>query len=142
MTTLIAYRPTDPSKAYFRINNQSWREFASFVLDQCVDFMPGGEAAGWFGDENHIVEERIVGKIAVRLNRRLNDGTVRQYETELLIHYPPIPCHSCNQSGVNKNGEKCRACNGVGKINQVQFSEEKIKEFIEFILNCSGFDIS
>ncbi|MEI9477203.1 MAG: hypothetical protein WCO26_11575 [Deltaproteobacteria bacterium] len=142
MATLIGYRPTDPSKAYFRMNNHSWRTLAHFILDHSGRFLPEGEAEGWFSNEGHMVEETLASRIAVRLVQLLEQGIVRQYETELLIHYPPAPCHACNQSGVNKKGERCRACNGEGKINQVQFSEEKIKEFIEFILNCSGFDIS
>ena len=142
MATLIGYRPTDPAKAYFRCTDKSWREFASFVLDHSVRFLPDGEAGGWFSNEGHMVEERLADRIVIRLEQLLEQGIVGQYETELLIHYPPAACHSCNQSGVDKKGEKCRACNGEGKLNQIDFSEQKVGEFVTFIRNCSGFDIS
>ena len=109
MATLIGYRPTDPSKAYFRMNNQSWRALAHFILDHSVRFLPDGEAEGWFSNEGHMVEERLASRIAIRLEQLLEQGTVRQYETELLIHYPPVACHACNSKGVTDKGEKCRA---------------------------------
>ena len=142
MVTIVGYRPADPSKAYFRMNNQSWRALAHFVLDHSARFLPDGEAEGWFSNEGHLVEERLATRIAIRLEQLLEQGIVRQYETELLIHYPPAACHSCNSKGVNDKGEKCRACNGEGKLNQIDFSEQKVREFVTFIRNCSGFDIS
>ena len=142
MTTLIGYRPTAPSKAYFRMNNQSWRTLAHFILDHSVRFLPDGEAEGWFSNEGHMVEETLASRIAVRLVQLLEQGIVRQYETELLIHYPPVACHACNSKGVNKKGEKCGVCRGAGEICQIDFSEHKVREFVTFIQNCSGFDIS
>ena len=142
MATLIGYRPTDPSKTYFRMNNQSWRTLAHFILDHSGRFLPNGEAEGWFSNEGHIVEERLATRIAIRLGQLLEQGIVRQYETQLLIHYPPVACHACNSKGVNEKGERCRACNGEGQLSQVDFSEHKVREFVTFIRNCSGFDIT
>ena len=123
------------------MSNQSWRTFASFVLDRCSRFLPDGEAPGWFVREGHIVEATLANRIAVRSGQLLKQGIVNQYETELLINYPPVLCYACNSKGVNGRGEKCGLCRGEGKLNQVDFSEERVMEFIEFIVNCSGFDI-
>ena len=124
------------------MNNQSWRALAHFILDHSVRFLPDGEAEGWFSNEGHMVEETLASRIAVRLVHLLEQGTVRQYETEMLIHYPPVACHACNSKGVNEKGERCRVCRGEGRLNQIDFSEEKVREFVTFIRNCAGFDIS
>lgn len=142
MATLVAYQPDDKTKKYFRSTDKSWRELASFVLDCCADFLPKGEAGGWFAREEHIVTGRLANRIAHRLNQLLERGVVKGHETELLIHYPPIPCHSCNSKGVNDKAEKCGVCGGDGKLNQIDFSERKVREFMAFIRNCNGFDIS
>jgi hypothetical protein len=141
MATIVGYRPKDPSKALFRINDESWAVLARFIIDRCQNLLPSGEAEGWLMNKGHIVDEMTAQRVADRLERLLEQGIVKSHETELLIHYPLLVCPSCNSMGVNKKAEKCPVCNGEGRVSRVQFFEQKVREFVDFIKNCNGFDI-
>lgn len=141
MATIVVYRPKDPAKAFFRITNESWAMLARFILDRCQNLLPSGEAESWLRNEGHMVDEMTAQRVAGRLERLLEQGIVKRHETELLIHYPLVTCHSCDSLGVNGKGEKCHICNGEGRVSRVQFFEQKVREFVQFIRNCSGFDI-
>ena len=141
MATIIGYRPKDPSKALFQISDESWAVLARFILDRCQNLLPSGEAESWLRNKGHIVDEMTAQLVADRLEQLLKQGVVKRQETELLIHYPLLACHSCNSMGINQKAEKCPVCNGEGKVSRVQFFEQRVREFVLFNRNCHGFDI-
>ena len=141
MAAIVGYQPKDPSKTLFRIANESWAILARFILDRCQNLLPSGEAESWLLNKGHIVDEMTAERVGGRLEQLLEQGIVKRHETELLIHYPLLACHSCDSMGVNKKAEKCPVCNGEGRISRVQFFEQRVREFVLFIRNCHGFDI-
>ena len=114
---------------------------ARFILDRCQNLIEPDEAENWLHNEGHMVDEATAQRVAERLEQLLEQDIVKRHETELLIHYPLVPCHLCNSMGVDGKGDKCPVCNGEGKVSRVQFFEQKVREFVGFIRNCHGFDI-
>lgn len=141
MGKLQALRPANESAKYFLNTGRWWRPLSDFLFDKCRNLFRPGEIESWYLIEGHTVEERTAHRIADRLERLLEDGTVKRFEIELMISYPPFQCGYCNGKGVYPNGRECIACHGEGMAGQLCFSEENVRAFAKFCRNSGGFNV-
>ena len=141
MAKLEALKPVNGSSRYFLNINQWWRPLSNFLFDKCPTLFRQGEAESWHSIEGHTVDKRTALKIADRLERLLEDGTVKRFEIELMTAYPPCQCGYCNGKGINPNGRECIACHGEGKAGQLCFTEDNVRTFAKFCRNSGGFEL-
>ena len=141
MAKLEGLRPANESFKYFLNTDRWWRPLSNFLFDKCGNLFWAGEVESWYSIEGHTVDERNAHRIADRLESLLENGTVKRYEVELMIAYPPIQCGYCNGKGAYPNGGKCIACHGEGKAGQLNFTEDNVRAFAKFCRNSGGFDV-
>ena len=145
MTILRVTRPTSQAKSYiFQIGDESWQILVKFVLDHCADFLPKEDHHKWFGSSVSVhIKKKDALRVADRLQELLDQGVVQSHQTEVRTKHPGRPCIFCKSSGIinKKRGKECEPCHGEGIFRPVDFSEREVRALIEFIRNCSGFNI-
>jgi hypothetical protein len=141
MAKLEGLKPTNKSGKYFLNTHHWWKPLSDFLFDKCGILFRPGEIESWYSVEGHSVDGRTAQRISDRLESLLEDGTVKRYEIELMIAYPPVQCGYCKGKGVYPNGRECIACHGQGSSGQLNFSEENVRAFAKFCRNSGGFDV-
>jgi hypothetical protein len=140
MATLAAYKPKKESERYFRAFGGWWKPLADFVIDTCPELLRDGDIPGWYSNYGHSVDVETATAIGKKLDRLIKAGAAKRREIEREIAYPPMQCHSCGGTGI-KDKNKCANCDGKGKIQRSDFTEENAKAFAVFCLESGGFDI-
>ena len=141
MAKLEAFKPFNESSKYFLNTHHWWKPLSDFLFDKCGSLFQAGEIESWYSIEGHTVDEKTAQRIADRLERLLENGTVRAFEVEILLAYPPYQCGYCNGKGIYPDGRECIACHGEGKVGQLCFTEENVRAFAKFCRNSGGFDV-
>jgi len=141
MAKLEAIKPANQSFKYFLNTTHWWKPLSDFLSDKCASLFRADEIESWYSIEGHTVDERKAHRIADRLERLLENGTVKAFEVEILLAYPPYQCGYCNGKGIYPDGRKCIACHGEGKVGQLNFTEENVKAFAKFCRNSGGFEL-
>ena len=100
------------NKKYFHINTRSWRLLADFIFDRCDDLIKDDERHGWHSNYGKIISAETAVAIADRLEALIDQGVFGRYQIELSI--------------VNMD---------------THFSEDVLRNFIEFCRQSGGFDI-
>jgi hypothetical protein len=87
MAKLEAIKPLNESSKYFLNTHHWWKPLSDFLFDKCRSLFQAGEFESWYSIEGHNVDERTAQRIADRLERLLENGTVRAFEVEILLAY-------------------------------------------------------
>jgi len=140
--------PKSKKGEYFRNNVWWWRPLAEFVLENCD--VPE-EAERWGSNDGQEVADTTANHIAGRLDMLLKSGSVREYEQERgkwLESLPDEECDWCDGTGHRNdeyNKETCSRCQGKGiarpHVTVYPFSEDNVKNFMEFCRESGGFTI-
>jgi hypothetical protein len=90
--------------------------------------------------------------LAAVLKNQVDIGETKQFETEWNEYHKNMPdekCTFCDGTGTRTDLKpepfKCNACYGKGTVRPFAtaypFSVENVREFIEFLNDCGGFEI-
>jgi hypothetical protein len=165
---VIGKNPTSEKGAYFRNNVWWWRPLAEYCLTHDVanscHYWHSNDGDGL--DEDGAME--LARKIQSDLDKGVVAEFERKHNG-FIGSLPMIPCEWCHSTGIRSDevgvqhgmptreleepqaiilGRThgwCNACQGLGEREQIAtsygFSEENVKEFVEFLLDCGGFEI-
>ena len=136
---------------YFRNNVWWWRPLWLFVTGVCDDILTENDCQEGTMNNCHRISKTKADRIAKRLHRMIEDGSVKEYEEgykEHLASLEQVSCDTCDGSGM-RNDEvvqgKCNGCNGTGKkddwAKSYPFEEENVRKFANFCANSGGFRI-
>ncbi len=145
--------PKNEKGEYFRNNVWWWHplwEYCCFVAPDVA----GKVAYGHSNDGDGLDEEDALA-LARRLREELESGRTKEYEERYMAALkalPDEPCPICGGTGrrlpppqVGPGDVPCNGCNGTGRVRpfatHYPFSEENVREFVEFLENCGGFEI-
>jgi len=115
MAKLQAIKPLNKSSKYFLNTYHWWKPLSDFLFDKCGSLFQSGEIESCYSIEGHTVDGMTAQLISDRLERLLENGTVRAFEAEIFLAYPPYQCGYCNGKGIYPDGCECIACHGQGK---------------------------
>lgn len=148
---LFGINPRTKAGDYYRATVWTWHPLWNYVCAVCKNVLsPEDMKMGHFNDGHQIVGTKA-RKIAERLESLLNQGRVAE-TIEILEQrrreMPDEVCKFCGGTGVRNdkyvNGQ-CNACGGKGKVRPFetwyQFTEQDVRELLEFLKNCDGFQI-
>ena len=146
-------KPKSETGRYFRNNVWWWRPLWIYCEDVAPDLIPkdnGGHSNdGWGLNCSRSLQ------LAKRLTDLLESGEVKKHEIDYMKMIESIPkenCEICEGTGKRQPPPKrgagemeCNGCGGTGKRESYQscypFSEDNVKEFRDFLLDCGGFKI-
>jgi hypothetical protein len=141
--------PKSEKGKYFYNNVWWWRPLAKFVLESC--FVPQEESEYWGSNAGQAVSAETANHIAERLDMLLKSGAVKRYEqarNKYLESLPDEECDFCYGTGYRNGlniGEICNRCEGkkIARpwVTLYPFSEENVKDFMEFCWESGGFEI-
>lgn len=148
--------PVSEKGEYFRNNIWWWHP----LWDYCLSVMPGlaeavpdGHSNGGDGLKTGI-EARQLADV---LRAEVESGRTAEYATRRNAYLESLPlelCRICNGTGQRPDGlygvtwteTGCNGCNDTGKVKNFAlsyaFDVENVMEFIEFLNDCGGFEIS
>jgi hypothetical protein len=156
------------SGAYFRNNVWWWRPLADYVNEVAPDI--AGRCHAWHSNDGGGLSEADALKLAERLQIELDSGRTASYETIYRSEQeklPNEPCEICAGTGTRKpvkvvddddwftgecgagdpktDGIPCNACNATGYVrawdSHYPFSADNVREFVDFLRKCEGFEI-
>ena len=145
---------------YFRNNCWWWRPLSNYVSNQCKEVISQEDYDSGNYNDGHRVDYEKCEFIVEKLQKLVDDGSVKEYEKSYKKHLEELPledCEYCEGSGVRQweEGDRnCNVCNTehtrkegipIGKKKSFEtsypFSEENVIEFIEFVKESEGFEI-
>ena len=107
--------------AYFRNNVWFWRPLWNFVTAICDDILTRTDIESGSYNDGHKISKTKAKRMAVRLDKLLNEGDVAAYES----------AYRRNQDDLNDTDWD----------KSYPFSEENVREFASFCANSGGFQI-
>jgi hypothetical protein len=140
------------SGQYFRNNVWWWRPLWDYVADLCNEVISEKDHnAGHYNDGHHISKDQC-DYIANRLSNELLNGGVKKYSKEYKEeqdNLPMVECHCCEGTGkgahYSEGKDTCHVCKGSGEVehsgHHYPFSIDNVREFLDFVKNCGGFEI-
>jgi len=146
-------KPKSKTGEYFRNNVWWWRPLWNYCVQAAPDLISkdnGGHSNDGWG--LNCTRSLALSK---RLTELLDSGEVKKYEVEYIKMLEEIPLEDCTVCGgtgkrqpppnIGPGDMECNGCKGKGKREALDveypFSEENVKEFRNFLLDCGGFKI-
>lgn len=152
---LSGIKPRKHVGEYFRNNVWWWRPLWMYISSNCVDILSKEDVVNGNWNNGKIISKIKSEKIAKRLRISVENGNTKKYEKKYINqinNLPDVECASCKGTGkqhvyhIPNSSKKCNSCDGAGKRRPFEcsypFSEENVKDFIEFAENSGGFIIS
>jgi hypothetical protein len=111
--------PSSPKGEYFRNNVWWWRPLA----DYCLEVSPETTAScsGWHTNDGDGLGEKDSLELAADLRACLLSGTTLESERRRTAHLSVLPSESME--------------------SWYRFSEDNVREWVEFLESCGGFEI-
>ena len=167
---IYGQNPKNEKGEYFRNNVWWWRPLAGYIcgnyedIAQHCEHWDTNDGDGLDAEKSQELGERILADIALgiikdheksyneylstleRVNCDLCEGTgIRTDEVGMEHNMPTRELSPEVTILVGRTHGTCNGCGGVGTRENFQmnypFSEENVKEFAEFLVNCGGFQI-
>jgi len=146
--------PKNETGKYFRNNVWWWHPLWEYCCQVAPD-IAGKVTHGHSNDGDGLDDEDDALALARRLREELESGRTKEYERQYaaaLEALPDEPCRICGGTGgrqpppqVGPGDVPCNGCSGTGKVRpfvtNCPFSKENVREFVEFLENCGGFEI-
>ena len=142
--------PTNNVGKYFRNNVWWWRplwDYCCTVDTDLADKVP----LGYSNDGDGLGTCEDCEELASKLQKSIDSGYADFYisQRNLQLECQPLEiCDLCSGSGLRNfegNDIRCNGCEGKGKKKSVDswynLDIQNIKNFIEFLNNCGGFQI-
>jgi hypothetical protein len=107
--------------AYFRNNVWYWRPLWNFVTGCCNDILTEKDIESGYMNDGHKICKTKAKRIAGRLRKFFDDGSVAAYESWYARSISKLPEDDWNKS--------------------YPFSEENVRQFANFCANSGGFRI-
>ena len=168
---LIGLKPTNEKGKCFSINWTGWHPLWNYVFEVANGVLTEEQKRFGECNEGHEIGADDCKKIAPLLSRKIESGDTKMYESSYkeYVKSTAVPCEVCKGTGIKENEvtaegqeELCESCRGAGSKEdeftvsipyfsdgervlrldrQCPFSEESVKEFLEFLQNCGGFQL-
>ena len=154
---------------YFRRNVWFWKPLWVYVYEITDGILTEEQKDLGFYNSGVKITESQCREMVKRLEEEIESGNTKGYENDYKEHVKSTgkPCDACGGTDTKQDyllsGECCEICFGTGfkkdhytmgedcyddkgemyiKFLRVcPFSEESVKEFVEFLKNCGGFSI-
>ena len=146
---VMGVEPKNKIGEYFRNNVWHWHPLWDFCCDvdsELCDKVPNGHS----NDGDGLDCENSV-ELADKLQNSIDNGYAEFYVSQRNLEIDRLPletCEYCNGTGIrNFEGKdmQCNGCEGKGAKKDIsswyKLDIENIKNFIEFLKNCGGFQI-
>lgn len=147
--------PTNDAGKYFRNNVWSWRPLAYY----CCEIAPEitSQCRHWQTNDGDGLGAVSSVALAAALLAEVESGRTKFYEVKRQHELDIMPdkiCYLCEGTGKRQKPPNigagdympCNGCKATGKVRPDEthypFSEANVKEFIQFLENCGGFEIS
>ena len=111
---------------YFRNNVWWWRPLWGFVAKHCNDILDDNDIERGHYNDGHEYSEEKAKKIAARLQKLVDDGTVKKEEDEIT--------EANKKMGESEDRD-------TQFMSNYPFNESNVKQFIKFLNECGGFQI-
>ena len=151
----MGLNPINSSGEYFRNNIWYWSPLWSYCRSVAPDICESVEH-GYSNDGDGLDDEDCVA-LATKLEDSISSGFFQDYKNQFefeKINASKDSCYSCKGVGHHSKGvivqgdemvENCRSCKGTGLVDSSRsmrmFEIENVREFIDFLKNCGGFQI-
>jgi len=151
---VVGLKPKTSVGEYFRNNVWYWRplwDYCCTIDEQLYDKVPSAHTND--GDGLDAIQSR---QLAFKLQEEIDSGRAKQfvddYETRR-ASLPKIECTYCDENGnrtwptktVEKITKPCNACNGTRLTDSwdswYPMTLENIQSFVNFLMDCGGFQI-
>ena len=134
--------------AYFRNNVWWWRPLWDYVNAICDDVLTEEDHQSGHHNDGHLIDADKCQLIAERLAHELLNGGVTKFKDERQQHLDKLPnrtCTTCDGTG-DRDSKNCHTCDGTGEQEHwdrsYPFEEANVREFLSFIKESGGFEIS
>lgn len=141
--------PFNEKGEYFRNNVWWWHPLWNYCLE--VHPNPSEKVESGHSNDGDGLDSSDSVRLGNLLKKDLASGKVKSYETKYNTRVQKLPkeeCFCCKGTGIRDDEiikGTCNACKGDGKVDSFEsnypFSEQNVKEFSEFLVNCGGFKI-
>lgn len=147
--------PKNKAGEYFRNNIWWWRplwDYCHHVGGELIDEETFGRG---HCNEGVGLDKKKSEALAKLLTEEMRSGRTKKYEREHMKRMKELPkekCKICDGTGsrqkppnIGAGDMPCNGCHGKGMVESFAanypFSVENVKEFVEFLENCGGFEI-
>lgn len=140
---------------YFRNNVWWWHPLWDYCYKVASDLISQGVYESGHSNDGSGLNALKSRKLAERLEAEILAGRTLQYQKDYREEVEALPdetCEVCAGTGrrlpppqVGPGDQSCNSCKGKGTTRPIatwySFSVENVKEFVEFLKDCGGFEI-
>ena len=146
---LIGLKPKNKKGKCFLRNVFGWHPLWTYVCEIVNGVLTEKQKQLGRSNNGVKIDEKQCKVIAQLLRKEMETGNTKMYEKGFkeYVKNTEEPCEACGGTGIKEDdftvGEP-HCSNGVWTVKltrQCPFSEETVKEFVEFLQNCGGFEI-